>query len=67
MTDWDKFTAADFDISQAPKTVQREAEAGQEALFTTGTPTRAPKTVQPKPELAGQSDLFGEPAGHTTH
>jgi hypothetical protein len=65
VTAWREFTAADFDISQAPKRMRQAAEAGQDALFTNGTPTRTAKPATPAPELAGQFDLFGDPAEHT--
>ena len=58
-TPWDGLTAADFDVTLAPKSVRKNTTSGQDQLFATGTPTVAPKPAPVREELPGQDDLFG--------
>jgi len=58
MTTWDDLTPADFDRGKAPKYIRQNADAGQDALFATGTPTVPAKAAPVPEELPGQGAMF---------
>ncbi len=63
MTNWNEYSAADFDARKAPRgavrRTQQAAAAGQAGLFFVATPTLPATAAAAPAQMDGQGDLFG--------